>query len=511
MATSRFPQSVLDTPTPRWLWVSLQLTALAAHRPLILLTGPTRAVASAASVLVICGLVALAANATYVVLLRIGVLGWKALAWTSVGTLLFWHSSGLGTDLPVPPWTLQAVLFVIVLLAAGRFADQRYTKVGLLVGSLTLFGTIAVNATIAAVRTPPPVVGVQEAVGEFHFETHPDIYLVVLDGYARSDVITRIFDFDNSAFETSLKDEGFEVYAHAKANYPITHFSIPSLLNMSYMHDGQVPISNSDLSELAKEISGDNALVQTVKANGYEYVHGETITQYNQCGDNVDICLSGPIVDTTMYRLLQNTPIGGFFYSETGDPATWLNLRRIDQMRNWVSVQGEHANGPTFTFLHLILPHPPLFLDDDCNARLDPDLRGSEMIRDDIPADRNAKRHRAWVEQVECANRTVLEFIDQIDKEAVVVITSDHGSDASYRLFGDVSQYTADALAERMPTFTAARLPRRCRSEVPDDVALVNLFRYVFGCLSDEAPDPLPDRTFIASFGGYVIEVKNPG
>jgi len=502
--------SIHQRPSPPWWWALLQLTAVAAHRPLILLIGPTRAVASAASVVLTCGLVALAANAVYLVLLRTRVPRWKALAWISVGTLLFWHSSGLETDLPVPSWLVQAVLLMVVLLAAGKFSHHRYLRVGLLAGSLALFGTIATNALISAVTTPPPVVGVQQSVGEFEFKTFPDIYLVVLDGYARADVINRIFNYDNSPFENALSNHGFDVYSEATANYPVTHFSIPSLLNMSYMHPGQETISNSDLAKLADSISGENAVVRTVKANGYRYVHGETTTQYNHCGDLVDVCLEGPFLDLTMYRLLQNTPIGGIFYSETGDPATWLNRTRIDQMSDWDSVEADLPQGPIFTFLHLILPHPPLFLDKDCKIRLDPDLRGSEMIRDDIPADRQPKRLAAWVEQVECANETVIDFVEQLDDDALVIVTSDHGSDAGYRLFGDVAQYTAEDLAERMPTFTAARLPDQCRNTVPENVALVNLFRYVLACLSDEAPDPLPDRTFVASFGGYVIEVKYP-
>lgn len=507
----RFSAGILQRPRPPWWWASLQITALAAHRPLALLTGPTRAVTNAMSVVILCGLVGLAGITVYTVLLRLRVSAWKALSWVSFGTLLFWHASGLGIGLPLPSWLLQIALIGLVMTAAGRFAEHRYMKIGLFVGSLTLGGTLALNAGVAAFTTPPPVVGVQHEAQEFEFQSRPDIFLVILDGYARSDVIRRVFGYDNSSFEIALEDAGVDVFSKATANYPVTHFSIPSLLNMSYMHRGPGPISNSDLSSLAEGIAGDNAVVRTVKANGYEYVHGETITQYNHCGDQVDICLEGPLLDLTMYRLLQNTPIGGLFYSKTGDPATWLNLKRIDQMRNWAVMKGEPADKPTFTFLHLILPHPPLFLDRDCKVRLDPDLHGSEMIRDDVPSDRFNKRLEGWVEQVQCANQTVLDFVDQIDGDDVVIITSDHGSDATYRLFGDISQYTEEALAERMPTFTAARLPEPCQGETPDDVALVNLFRYVFACLSDEAPDPLPNRAYVASFGGYVFEVKSPG
>lgn len=504
-------QPLLRSAAPPWWWAALQITALSIHRPLTLLIGPTRAVSSSASVLMTCCLVAAVGVAVYFALVRLTGSGWKALAWVSVGILVFWHGSGLGAGLPVPSWVFQILLLVLVLAAAAQFAEHRLMKLGLFASSLTLGGTIAIYGVIAVVTTPAPVVGVQEVTDEFEFQTHPDIYLVILDGYARSDVIERIFDYDNSPFEAALTERGFDVSSEAKANYPITHFSIPSMLNMSYMHPDQGPISNADLSKLARSMSGDNETVRTVKANGYRYVHGETIAQYNQCGDEVDVCLNGPILDVTMYRLLQNTPVGGLFYANTGDPATWLNVRRIDQMRHWRTFAQDLGDVPSFTLLHLILPHPPLFLDRDCNVRIDPDLGGPEMIRDGMSEAQIEQRHMAWIEQVECANRATVDFIGQLDDDDVVIITADHGSDATYRLFGDVAQYTADELSERMPTFTAARLPEQCTGSIPDDVALVNLFRYVFACLADETPDPLPDRTFVASFGGYIFEVKTPG
>jgi hypothetical protein len=446
------------------------------------------------TVLVSC-VVAFVANSFYFVLIGFRQPGWKCLAWVTVGTLLFWHAGGMGSGTPVPSWLIQGILVVVVLLAAGRYADHRLIKLGLFVGSLTLAGTIAINAAVVALTTPAPVVGPQETISEFEFVEHPDIYLVILDGYARSDVIQRLFNYDNSSFEASLNELGFEVYSEAKANYPITHFSIPSLLEMSYMHQGNGPISNSDLAKLAGNISGDNATVRTVKANGYRYVHGETITQYNHCGEEVDVCLKGPFLDVTMYRLLQNTPIGGLFYRGTGDPATWLNVKRIAQMRDW-NVTTDLEGQPNFVLLHLILPHPPLFLDRHCQPRIDPDFRGSEMIRDDIPEDRNEKRMEAWIEQVECANQTTINFLHQLDEDDVVIVTSDHGSDATYRLFGNVTQYTDEQLAERIPTFTAARLPEDCRGAIPQDVTLVNLSRYIFACLADEPADspPQPPR-----------------
>jgi hypothetical protein len=488
----------------------VQLAALASHRPLTLLIGSDSAMVDTVDILVVCLLVALTAYLIYLALLYFKVSGWKALTGVSAGTILFWHASGFGVGLPIPSWLSQIVFAVLVLTAAIRFAEHRYMKVGLVAASLTLSGSLAIYGGVSAMTAPEPVVGAQEEAPEFEFQVHPDIYLVILDGYPSSDVIDRFFGHDNSPFESALQDHGLEVYPRATANYPVTHFSIPSLLNMSYMHGDPGPISRTDLDALAAGIAGDNAVIDTLKANGYIYVHGETITHYNRCGDRVDICLPGPHLDVPTFALLQGTPIGSLLYRKTGDPATRLNLERIDQMRNWSSIMEELPSGPVITFLHLILPHPPLYLDRQCNVRLDPDLGGSVMIQDDLPAEAVTKRHQAWVEQLECANRATLDFLTQVNDDAVVIVTSDHGSDSSYRLFGEVTDYTDDDLIERFSILAAARLPAACRNVTPADVSLVNLFRYVFACLADETPDPLPDRKFLASFGGLIVEVKHP-
>ena len=47
----------------------------------------------------------------------------------------------------------------------------------------------------------------------------PDIYYIILDGYARSDILQEIYNYDNSDFIDALKSRGFYVAEDSRSNY----------------------------------------------------------------------------------------------------------------------------------------------------------------------------------------------------------------------------------------------------------------------------------------------------
>ena len=58
----------------------------------------------------------------------------------------------------------------------------------------------------------------------------PIIYYIILDGYARSEVMRELFDFDNTAFLERLERKGFFVARGSNANYCQTPLSRSSSL-----------------------------------------------------------------------------------------------------------------------------------------------------------------------------------------------------------------------------------------------------------------------------------------
>src|SRR5262249_29367564 len=66
-------------------------------------------------------------------------------------------------------------------------------------------------------------------------ERPPDIYYIILDGFARGDVLGELYGYDLEPFLTRLEQKGFYVARHSTSNYCQTPLSILSSLNGVYL------------------------------------------------------------------------------------------------------------------------------------------------------------------------------------------------------------------------------------------------------------------------------------
>jgi hypothetical protein len=485
----------------------LQLTALSFHIPLALISGPQQAMVGLGSG----AAVGLAVTATAVLGYAIARIwdrvGWKALAWVSTLVLFFWHWDGLAQVGSLPDWVTSVAVLALCLVAVTRIADRRLFRMGVFAVSVALSGTLLVMSLQARLTTPPASISTQSDVSSPVMSETPDIVFVVLDAYARQDVLKSIYGYDNSPLIRSLQEAGFSVPDSANANYASTHFSLSSMLEMEYLAEPESPIWNSDLEVLTEVISGDNEFVEVLKANGYTYVHGDTDHWLNTCGPVVDDCLHGPVIDVTGDALLAGTAAGPFLYRQEGDPTTALNLDRLRQLENWEDFQAG-IESPSFTFLHLVLPHPPLYLDATCEPHVDEAMDGRNVSRGEHTGAELRSRRDAYVAQVECANRAIRDLIAQVDPTAAVIITADHGPDSLEPLTSNNEPQPEQAW-ERFATFTAIRFPEHC-DQPGEDHQLVNTFRLLLGCLTDSRMEELDERYFVAAYSGTVEELKNP-
>ena len=87
------------------------------------------------------------------------------------------------------------------------------------------------RSPLTAVRGPAAVGGRRSAVSG----PYPDIYYIILDAYARSDMLKSIYSTDNSGFLRDLEGMGFSVPSRAKSNYSQTYLSMASSLNLNYL------------------------------------------------------------------------------------------------------------------------------------------------------------------------------------------------------------------------------------------------------------------------------------
>ncbi len=121
----------------------------------------------------------------------------------------------------------------------------------------------------------------------------------------------------------------------------------------------------------------------------------------------------------------------------------------------------ESAQRGEYYFVHLLLPHDPFVLDQDCNLRYwrVPDVAPGP----NIVAERD-EAYRFYFKQVQCAQKELLAIVDAVDRnpllrDATIFVHGDHGlADKRPKCRGLAGSRTSE---RRVRTGLARRLHRR--------------------------------------------------
>ncbi|MDP9482852.1 MAG: hypothetical protein M3P84_06480, partial [Chloroflexota bacterium] len=179
-----------------------------------------------------------------------------------------------------------ALLFVerYVLPPARRF---RWRVIGRFFSAVTAILLLAIG--IQAFQSGTPGLVVRALTEEAPFrpaskvplpsaDTHPDIYLLLLDGHARPDVLSRVFDHDASGFVAGLETRGFEVATQSRTNYALTVQVMAAMFNMRPLDEIEAvrPLLDGTAGRPAGSIIrvaiNDGPVLQRLRNTGYELV-----------------------------------------------------------------------------------------------------------------------------------------------------------------------------------------------------------------------------------------------
>jgi len=151
------------------------------------------------------------------------------------GTLLVGRHRFLG-----PLWLLLMLTWTYIVLIKHKW---RYS---LTIG-LNIISTVAVLIPLVSIityvsqefRIEQSSMDVEVSELELPMETSdirfPDIYYIIVDGYARDDILLDLYDYDNSEFINFLQDMGFYIATESRSNYNQSDLSLASSLNMTYL------------------------------------------------------------------------------------------------------------------------------------------------------------------------------------------------------------------------------------------------------------------------------------
>lgn len=337
---------------------------------------------------------------------------------------------------PVPLVILAAAMLAVNLLTAAWALPSR---------------AAAVPAAVAALTARPPSVPRATAARPAR-----DIYYIVLDGFGRPDVLQQFYGADLAPVIAHLRDRGFYVPDRARSNYAQTYLSISSTLNLGYLDGVAAAIGrgSADRRPLGQAIA-DNALFGLAREAGYDIAVVASDYDATRAFSAVQHCDCEQFGLTDLEEAtLAATPLAAL-------PLThWTNdAHRRKVLSAFAALERPvAAPGRTFTFAHLISPHPPFVFYADGRPRTPSRTLLGLGDGDHFPG-RPLEYIDGYREQSQFIARRMVQVIDTLldrpGPKPAIVIHGDHGPGSMLRWEAPGSTN----MDERFGIFAAYYLP----------------------------------------------------
>jgi len=327
--------------------------------------------------------------------------------------------------------------------------------------------------------TMPDVLGDQQEIQPL--ADQPDIYYIILDGYGQAEMLQALHGYDNSNFISALQARGFLVASHSRSNYPRTSLSLASSLNMQYLDLLAYSMGDSDLWWPLIDIIRQSQVRLVLEKAGYRFVSVASGWDFTNIS-NADVYEKPYLVVLNDFQkgFLQSNNLhylGSLDQSLFSFPS-YNEYRRMILYAFEVLPKVASTPGPTFTFVHILAPHPP-FVFDENGGPINPDYPLSLFDKSTL-FDSLADYRDGYFSELVFINRMTLSAVDAIIASSkippVIIIQGDHGPG----MIGDYDVLEKACLYERFSIMNAYYLPNSTPGLIPDDISPVNTFRVVF-------------------------------
>jgi hypothetical protein len=380
-------------------------------------------------------------------------------------------------------WALLMLGGLIFALQRPRYLQPINRFMGIMSAILVALSVSSVVYNALTYHTPDmtlfiPQFEVQAA------EPRRDIYYIILDEYVGNSTLLDKLGYDNCQFANSLRDRGFYFAENAHSNYFKTILSLPSSLNMMYLDflNG----SGADIPTPGVWLVQNNIIMQTLKKLGYTYVHFGSGNIVTLSSPNADVVYEAagqalffnriPLFTVTGFNwgLADTTALRPFLRSNDFAVRTRYYLEKLPEIPKMPE--------PTFTFVHLMIPHTPwTFTADD-----GPENPNGRMVDGEIVDEDKYAFKSAYIDQIMFTNRVISQLVDTLlaesDIEPIILIQGDHGlRELCHNCWAERAnwddQFYADVV---LPIFSAYYLPDGGDAQLYPTISPVNSFRVVF-------------------------------
>jgi len=301
----------------------------------------------------------------------------------------------------------------------------------------------------------------------------PDIYYIILDGYASEKTLTEFYSDTDLALYNFLREKGFYVADSSRTNYPYTAVSLSSSLNLNYLNAA---------SKESDELIRRNTVSYLLKRNNYRILNIETgyaVTSNIEFADKTIPIKSLNEFENKLLELsiLRLDDVIGFSH--------YMRLEsELDQLKSFTK-----EKGPKFSFIHIVCPHPPYVVDSNGVRRINRSL-----------SDMAWEPRKNYLQQLKYVSTRIMHFITSILAESktppIIVLQSDHGPWISDK----DPKHVYDA---RTRILNAYYVPGSLKDKLYPTISPVNSFRLIFSDVFNANYSLLPDKPV-----GY-SELKN--
>ena len=342
----------------------------------------------------------------------------------------------------------------------------------------------------------------------------PDIYYIVLDAYAREDILQNDFGFDNSEFLNALRTRGFYVADQSNSNYLRTIFSITSAMNSDYLTNLDIDLNHTEHRLLSAERLRDSWVRRQLEGTGYTTVALTSSYPLTEITDADYYIIPNMVnIEALRARGAYNEFEGLIIHNSIAFILLEINSLRQSSVKSFVFNRLDNArdirreiilssfdhlaeipniSGPKFVFSHIISPHSPyLFGPNGEHVNYPRPVTLSERYVS--PGSESWEQYR---DQLQYINTKIIETIDAImassDETPIIILQSDHGPPT-----GDWEDPNQLYIIDRKAILNAYYLPAECQDQLYPNISPVNSFRVVFNCVFGTSFQIQEDKAYL--------------
>lgn len=382
---------------------------------------------------------------------------------------------------------ISALLFGEVYILPEAKRTIRWARVGRFFGRLVVILTVAIaiqalqlGAVTDALRSLTHETALRPALPDPANPEDPDIYMILLDGHARPDIIKDVFGRDVTAFLNALSADGFVVASKSRSNYLFTLEVLSSVFNQAHLADidrmdgllagteGRPP------GAIARSVINDNQTFTFLRSRGYEI--GAISGGFEQSAvREAEWFIDTGQISEFEIALLRRSILRPVIQGLAPDAVSGQHRARIQAVFDEFGASPSRpGHRPRFVFAHVPSPHAPWVYRADGSHRTVIDLQ--DFYAEYLIGFATEELALAYGDQLVDIDRRLLESLHRLDegiearsRSAVVVVFSDHGT--SIHADGDIRLRYKNLLAVRATDHELV---------LEDNLTLVNLLPSLF-------------------------------